>query len=238
MKKVLLTSFALFVSAVLLAQIPTKEKQALEDLYAATNGEQWTQAWELNQPVTEWNGVTITDGHVTAVSLMFNNLTGTLPSSLENLEQLQILELSFNKIEGTLPSALGNLSKLEVLALNGNNLTGIIPTTIGNLTSLRQLHLSSNTLTGQVPNSVSELQNLEVFNVFDNELYGELPQGLAQNFKLQELMVAENNFSNTQRFSVVILANSGATIDLNETPDFIPADNTVLAIEGPEDEGN
>jgi len=233
MKSILLTTILALCSVVLTAQVSPKEKQALLDFYVETQGDQWTQSWDINTPVSEWQGVTVENDKVTGISLLFNNITGELPTSIGDLIHLKTLELSFNKIDGTLPKTLGNLKSLEVLAFNGNSLTGLIPASLGELTNLKQLHLSSNKLFGNVPTSINNLVALEVFNVFDNNLAGSLPVQLANNSNLKELMIAENNFTNTEIFSIVLLSNSGA-LDL-EKRTIVPSAKTVIAIESSDD---
>ncbi|WP_114490705.1 leucine-rich repeat domain-containing protein [Candidatus Ulvibacter alkanivorans] len=236
MKRILLTSLSLFVCALLVAQVSPKEKQALIDFYLATQGEHWVNTWNLNEPVSQWEGVTVTNNKVTAIQLLFNNIEGELPNSIGDLEHLTALELSFNKISGSLPESLGNLTQLKTLAFNSNNLSGPVPATLGQLSLLEELHLSSNNFTGTLPTVLGTLENITVFNVFDNDLSGEIPAGLANHRNLRELMVAENSFEDTGNFSVVLLTNSGAGLDLNR-PSITPSPKTIIAIEG-EEEGN
>ncbi|QNJ98995.1 leucine-rich repeat domain-containing protein [Constantimarinum furrinae] len=234
MKKTLLTLCSVLCCAVLFAQVPATEKQALLDLYVDTQGDQWINTWDLNEAVADWHGVTVENDHVVSISLLFNNLNGKLPASLGNLSKLRILELSFNKLNGEIPAQLGQLSNLEVLALNANGLSGTIPETLGALSKLKQLHMSSNKLTGTVPASLGNLTAVEVFNVFDNDLKGSLPAELASNNNLRELMIAENDFVNTEIFSVVLLSNSGSGLNL-KSPSLSPQAKTIIAIESPED---
>jgi len=233
MKNTKLTILFFLLSFSVFAQISNQEKQALEDLYTSTNGDQWNNSWDINQPVSEWEGVTIKNDKVVSLSLLFNNLEGELPSSIDQLIHLEVLELSFNKIEGQLPTELGNLPKLKVLAFNGNNLTGNIPSSFGNLSSLSQLHLSSNQLTGKIPESIANLEYLEVLNVFDNDMSGNIPSQLAYSRNLKQLMVAENNFVATNEFSTELLSN-GASVDL-EKPFIVPENKEVIAIETEEE---
>lgn len=218
------------------AGISQKEKSALLDLYHATNGDSWTNTWNLEASEENWYGVTIEDNKVVALSLLFNNLRGKLPVSIGNLVNLKILELSFNSISGTLPTSLGKLENLEVLAFNGNKLSGSIPVSLANLTMLKQLHLSSNHFSGQIPEVIGDLGHLEVFNVFDNDLVGSLPIGLARNSNLKELMVAENHLEFSSNFSTILLSNSGSKLDLFESNSIIPATTDIIAIESSEDE--
>ncbi len=234
MKRLLTILFALTFITQVFAQIPASEMQAMKDLYQSTQGDSWNQKWDLNQPIEDWAGVTVTNNHVTEIRMLFNNLNGELPSSLEQLTELKVLELSFNKISGTLPTTLGNLQKLELLALNGNNLTGEIPSSIGNLNSLKQLHVSSNRLSGTVPASLENLEQLEIFNVFDNNLYGSLPAGLGKLRTLKEFMVAENNFVNSNEISTILLSNS-ANMSL-EGKVLNPSSKSIIAIETSDDD--
>ena len=235
MKKILLNFAFALVSIVMIGQVSTKEKQALLDLYIATNGEAWTNTWDINIPVSEWQGVTVKDNKVTGISLLFNNINGTIPSSIGDLEHLQVLELAFNGLKGTIPSSIGNLNQLEVLSFNGNFLIGEIPSSIGNLSKLQELHVSSNKLSGDLPNSIGALKNLVVLNVFDNDLTGIIPEGLVTSRSLRELVVAENNFTEMERFSEVMLRNSGTYLDLDK-PILTPSAKTVIAIESSDDE--
>ncbi|MAP53869.1 Two component regulator three Y domain protein [Altibacter sp.] len=234
MKKFLRNLSLMLLTVPLFAQVPAKEKQALLDLYVATHGEQWIKSWDTNKPVQEWQGVTVENDHVVSLSLLFNNLQGSIPASIADLEKLRTLELSFNNISGSLPESIGDLTQLEVLAFNGNKLTGTIPVSIAMLTNLKQLHLSSNALSGSIPEAIGNLAELEIFNVFDNKLEGNVPSGLATNRNLKELMLAENRLTSTTDFSAVLLTNSGSKLNLKETLLNPPA-QSVIAIETPED---
>ncbi len=226
----------MFIASIVLAQVNKQEKQVLLDLYIATNGLEWNKQWNVEQPVETWYGVTVDNNKVTGINLLFNNLNGTLPASLGQLKNLKKLELSFNPISGTIPSELGNLEKLEVLAINGTAISGTIPESLGRLSNLKQLHLSSNQLSGMVPESLGKLRKIEVFNVFDNDLYGALPQELASCPNLKQLMVAENNFDNPDDFSVILLSNSGAKIDLHNNSPQIEPEQSIIAVERDENE--
>jgi len=228
-KKLILTIYLLLIGFAIFAQVPAQEKEALLDLYTATQGENWNQSWELNTPVADWAGVTVENNHVTEIRMLFNNLDGTLPASIANLDELKVLELSFNKIKGTLPSTLGTLNKLELIAFNGNHLTGTIPSSLENLKSLKELHLSSNQLSGTITEGITSLKHLEVFNVFDNNLSGMIPQGLASMRSLKEVVIAENDFTNTEAISVILLSNSNL-LDLKNTS-ITPSAKSIIAIE-------
>jgi len=233
MKNKIVTIVLAVFCATLNAQISSSEKQVLLDFYTSTNGENWTQSWDLNQPVSKWHGITIKDNNVISISMLFNNIEGELPSSLGQLKHLEILELSFNKLYGPIPAQIGDLQNLKLLAFNGNGLNGTLPSSLGNLSNLTQLHLSSNYFSGELPESITNLEQLEVLNVFDNNLSGKIPSKLAYLRNLQELLVAENNFEPTNEFSSIILLK-GATEEL-ESKRIKPEDKHIIAVESEEE---
>ena len=221
MKKLTTLLILFFATGTMLAEISTTQKNALVDFYHATNGDSWNNSWDLTTSPDTWHGVTIQDGQVVGISLLFNNLSGTLPASLSDLTALKTLELSFNKLEGSLPASLGSLSQLEVLAINGNALNGIIPSSIGQLAQLKQLHLSSNQLEGSIPAQFSSLKALEVLNLFDNNLSGKVPAGLANCANLKQVLLAENELHADFDFSTIVLS-AGASLDLTPKQDTAP----------------
>ena len=70
------------------------------------------------------------------MSLLGNQLSGSIPSSFGNLTKLQALELILNQLSGPIPSELGDLVALRDLRLLGNQLSGPIPASLMNLTAL------------------------------------------------------------------------------------------------------
>ena len=71
------------------------EREALMQLYRATNGPAWTHndGWAMSAPVCEdWYGVSCDgDGSVIGLSLTENNLKGSLPTALANLTKLEYM---------------------------------------------------------------------------------------------------------------------------------------------------
>ena len=164
------------------AQSQTTDRAALVALYHATGGPNWTNKanWLSGEPIGEWYGVT-TDaaGRVTRLTLVNNNLTGSLPVGLGTLSSLKSLSLFRNQLSGSIPVELGNLSKLQFLQLQENNLTGPIPSELGGLQDLRLLSLRSNQLTGSIPSELGDLQELTGLYLGSNRLTGPIPPSLA-----------------------------------------------------------
>jgi len=77
------------------------------------------------------------------------------------------LDLSNNKLTGALPSQINQLKKLQVLDASNNQMTGV-PAEIGQLSNLIELDLSNNQLTG-LPYELGNLKNLRILNLSGNK---------------------------------------------------------------------
>ncbi|XP_044980576.1 LRR receptor-like serine/threonine-protein kinase RGI2 [Hordeum vulgare subsp. vulgare] len=78
-----------------------------------------------------------------------NDLTGVIPTMPTSLSA--ILNLSHNHLSGSIPSNIGVLKDLEILDLSYNDLSGPIPSSLEGLQSLTQVVLSYNQLSGSLP---------------------------------------------------------------------------------------
>ena len=165
------------------ASAASQDRAALVEFYNATNGANWTNNtnWNSSAPLDQWYGVsTDSNGRVTYLYLNDNQLTGSIPSSLGSLTNLEYLYLPNNQLTGSIPSSLGSLTKLTELDLFNNQLTGSIPSSLGSLTNLEYLYLSDNQLTGSIPSSLGSLTNLEYLYLSDNQLTGSIPAALCR----------------------------------------------------------
>lgn len=93
--------------------VSARERDILMELYAATKGELWTRHddWGSARPVCYWYGVDCDylDGDerrpvVAGLNLSSNNLVGTLPLSLANLEHFKVLRVDGNRLSGEVPA--------------------------------------------------------------------------------------------------------------------------------------
>ncbi len=187
--------------------IPQQEYQALRALYQSTNGASWTnntgwRDWNFNSAtppdasiVNGWHGVTVTNNRVTMLNLDSNQLTGSIPTELGNLSNLEFLWLNINQLTGSIPTELGNLSNLESLWLYSNQLTGSIPTELGNLSNLVSLRLDSNRLTGSIPTELGNLFNLRSIWLYSNQLTGSIPTELGNLSNLISLRLDSNRLT-------------------------------------------
>ncbi|CAN8303486.1 unnamed protein product [Cochlearia groenlandica] len=83
------------------------------------------------------------------LQLGHNRLSGRIPVMPSKLQIT--LNLSDNMFQGSIPTSLSDLDRLEVLDLSNNKFSGVIPNFLTSLISLTHLILSDNQLTGNVP---------------------------------------------------------------------------------------
>lgn len=65
------------------------------------------------------------------------NLMGSLPLSIDNLQQMEYFNVGYCSMGGSLPNSIGQLSHLEYLILRDNKFNDILPSSIGNCTNLK-----------------------------------------------------------------------------------------------------
>jgi len=151
--------------------IPEKERRALLDLYAATEGEaSWDNHDGWNGPPgseCHWHGITCNHTHVILIELGDNHLKGVLPD-------------------------LSALTELDYLDVRGNQLHGSI-VVLGKVTSLRGVNVSDNAFEGELP-PLGELHGLLAFFAYRTQLSGSIPP-LAGLDKLENLSLANNRLS-------------------------------------------
>lgn len=175
-------SFGVLVSVTV--SDPSVDREALESLYHATGGDDWTNnaGWLTDAPLREWFGVNVgPNGRVERLDLSDNGLTGPIPPELGNMNNLTGLWLGDNQLTGPLPPEMGKLSLLNVVSLIRNELSGPIPPEIGGLVSMRELTLGQNNLSGPLPPDIGNLRRMEWLGIAWNlGLSGLLPRSLLQ----------------------------------------------------------
>ncbi|WJX43053.1 hypothetical protein P8452_30209 [Trifolium repens] len=131
----------------------------------------------------------------TFLSLSNNNLLGSIPDSLCNASNLQVLDISINNISGTIPSCLMNMTQtLGVLNLRMNNLIGTIPDVFPSSCGLRTLDLQKNNLDGQIPKSLVKCSALKVLDLANNNIVDRFPCLLKKIPTLRVLVLRKNKF--------------------------------------------
>ena len=115
-----------------------------------------------------------------SLSVWNSQLSGTIPTEIGELTNLETLNLGLNNFTGEIPASFGNLINLENLNLRQNQISGIIPTDLQNLTNLKYLDLSYNLISGNISDWVGSLNELEYLIVSSNNISGSLPNELGQ----------------------------------------------------------
>ncbi len=185
------------------AQTYVPDSLALVDLYNSTGGPNWTNTWNLEEPVSTWYGVTVnTAGRINSLvfndgSTESNNLIGSIPSSLGNLTMLSELNLAYNQLSGSIPPSLGNLSNLFSLSLNDNQLSGSIPSVLWNITDIAEINLSNNQLSGGIPAPLSDLTQLDLLDLSENKLSGSIPASLGALTNVNILDLSRNQLNDS-----------------------------------------
>ena len=101
-----------------------------------------------------------------------------LPKNIGEGCKLQTIDLNGNRIEGTLPTSLENCQDLEFLDVGNNHIVGSFPSWVGTLPNLRVLVLRSNQLNGTIRDlhSVNEsnksFTSLQIIDLSTNHFSG------------------------------------------------------------------
>jgi len=176
-------AFVLIFVGLVIADVPSTELSALTDLYGSlTVNSSWVNSsnWNSGDPCTnKWYGVTCSSDGTTVVKLNLykNRLSGTIPASINNLQNITYLDFGSGLIDGTIPASLWELTKLQTLYLNDNYLEGSIGG-VENLLNLRIFEVYDNNLEGTIPDAIGNLKNLTEFGLDENFFTGTIPSSL------------------------------------------------------------
>nr|CAB3481398.1 unnamed protein product [Digitaria exilis] len=102
-------------------------------------------------------------------------LYGSIPSTLDKLSRLVLLQISDSSVSGPIPEFLLKMN-LSALAITNSKLTGSIPQFLSHLPNLRYINLSGNKLTGSIPPGLLHA-SFRVLILSNNHLTGEIPEG-------------------------------------------------------------
>ena len=201
--------YTLYIGESSLEELLAKEREALIALYDATDGDNWTnnENWCTDADISEWYGVTVSSGLVSRLELNENNLTGSIPSDIGQLTQLQYLRLDGNSLSGEIPEEIYDLRHLYGLYLGGNSLSGEISSAIGELTNLYYLYLYDNNLSGEIPEEIGNLTSLYYLSIYSNNFSGSIPESIGNLTSLVNLNLRGNQLSGTIPSSVCSLTN-------------------------------
>jgi Leucine-rich repeat (LRR) protein len=131
------------------------------------------------------------------LSVRNNQMTGALPTTLNQLVQLKHLDLAHNAFTGTIPNAIGRCASLEYLFLGHNQFDAVddaLPPLSG-LVSLRELSLSGLGITGRIPYWLHFLDQLEMLDLSHNQFTGVIPTKIWSLPRLYYLILNNNNIT-------------------------------------------
>ncbi|THG22449.1 hypothetical protein TEA_000182 [Camellia sinensis var. sinensis] len=156
---------------------------------------------------------------LTFLSLIYNQFTGTVPTSLGDLN-LKILLLGGNQLtvepnsgEISFLTALTRSRSLEQVTINENPLNGVLPDSIEYFSSsLQQFYAFSCQINGQIPEHIGSLGNLISLILFDNNLSGTIPSTIKGMKRLQRLHLAANELEGPIPEEVCHLTNLGELV--------------------------
>jgi Leucine-rich repeat (LRR) protein len=121
------------------------------------------------------------------LDLSSNDLTGTIPIEMDELNQLTYLFLAKNDFtQGSIPTFVYTYKNLKELSLKGTQRTGQISQLIGLLDKLVLLDLDYNELTGAIPTEIASLNDLQFLLLNRNQLSQAVPAELSQLDKLRK----------------------------------------------------
>lgn len=168
--------------------------------------------------IVDYSAWSKSGGNNSLIHLILNSegLTGNIPESIGNFDNLKTLRLEGNKLIGGIPESIGNLQLLEEIKLNSNNLgcfeyddfngscisycddsngcSGKLPENLTTLANLEILDLKDNYFT-QVPEGLNNLTNLRKLKLRNNLIQGELPLEIFDITTLTWLDVSSNQFT-------------------------------------------
>ena len=173
--------------------------------------------WSSDLPMGQWDGVTVRDGRV--VALTFNDVAekedfeehgvegalqrlllrgGSIPPEWGQLDALQVLCIAGTGLEGRIPPEIGDCEALTGLQITENGVDPQIPAELGRCSMLRVLHLDcleGPARGGTIPAELGNCSRLEHLNLSAMSLSGEIPAELANCTHLKTLVLRENDLS-------------------------------------------
>ncbi|KAJ3288173.1 hypothetical protein HDU79_005028 [Rhizoclosmatium sp. JEL0117] len=129
--------------------------------------------------------------HITILNINGCQLTGQIPTEIENLVSLTRLDLHNNLLEGPIPANLAKLKSLESLYLSINKFEGPIPAELGSFPKLKLLYLSYTGISGTLPAELGKLECLEELYIANTNIEGPFPEEWGQDGMFKQLRTLE-----------------------------------------------
>ena len=166
-------------------------------LYFSLDGANWTSDNFLTGDIEcNWDGIECNDTlSVIGIKLCDAKLSGSLPSELSQLSGIKWLVFANNSLTGTIPETWWNFQNLQLLNLSANAITGQLSSRLWNITSLLSLDVVDNLLTGGIPEVSDDARPLTILLADENELSGTLPASLWNLTNLAQLSLTYNKLT-------------------------------------------
>ncbi|KAM3338606.1 hypothetical protein P3S68_030692 [Capsicum galapagoense] len=135
------------------------------------------------------------------LSLTKNFLTGTIPTNLGNLRELQYLFVHTNQLtneprehELRFFNSLEDCGMLRYLQMGSNPLNGVLPNSIGNLSStIENIYIGGDAhINGLIPTGIGNISGLTGLDLEGNNLAGSIPSDVGNLKKIQGLYLNNN----------------------------------------------
>jgi Leucine-rich repeat (LRR) protein len=195
------------------SQFPESQYEALNALYTSTGGSYWTwngigNKWNFSDPnvnpcTDDWQGVVCNYSPgfgygIQGLQLSVHNLTGTVPETILQLQNLTNLQLAYNAIEESFPAFILNLPRLIALNLEYNKLGGSLSFAAVNSTVIESLIFNNNNFSGPLPHNIQKLgSSLKELFIGANYFSSSLPDGFYQLESLTVVELDNNQFTGT-----------------------------------------
>ena len=179
------------------ANVVYTTRQVLEAFYHAAGGDGWKyrRNWLSDKDLRNWHGIDYDNDGIASISLLTNNMSGTLTPLLGELTNLKVLNFLINNLRGGIPQELGKLSKLQTLTLTRNPIGGSIPPELGKLTELIVFNMNRADLEGSIPPELGGLSGVEILGLAHNRLSGAIPAELGDMTTVHTLDLNDNDLS-------------------------------------------
>ena len=198
---------------------------ALHEFYYSTGGDLWNNntGWLTNcDPCgleagnDPWFGIACSVDRITQIALTSNNLTGSLPASINDLEMMSWFDVSRNLLVGDFPDIYNWLDlkflKLGNLPAGGNLFDNCLPSYLGDFPDLIEVLAEYAGFCGTLPNfDPITQQNLVNFDLEGNNLTGSIPVNYGE-FNWNSLDISHNNLDGCYDYLLYSLLGTNADI--------------------------
>lgn len=115
--------------------------------------------------LSDIDGISYAQATMKQLNVNKNQIQTKVLEEVDTCLQLEILYLAFNQIPGTIPTTIGRLTQLTEVYLFDNRMEGTIPTELGLLDLVQVVGLGNNKFTGTLPTEVEQMVNVKDLSI-------------------------------------------------------------------------